>query len=69
MLRLTFLIISIASLFFCLASAVLVFLGKTNMESFKQLFLLGSISYIIFATRWATLVKPNHKKSVVAERK
>ena len=48
MLKLACLLISIASLFFCLASAVLVFLGKTNMANYKQLFLLGSISYIIF---------------------
>lgn len=54
MLKLIYLLISIVSLFFCLASAVMVFLGKTNLENFKQLFLLGSIFYIIFATVWAT---------------
>ena len=61
MLKLTYLLISIASLFLCLASAVLVFLGKTNMENYKQLFLLGSIAYIIFATVWATKEKTSHE--------
>jgi hypothetical protein len=67
MLRLTYLLISIASLFFCLASAVLVFLGKTSMANYKQLFLLGSISYVIFATIWATKEKPTHETSAVSK--
>ena len=61
MLKLVCLLISIASLFFCLASAVLVFLGKTSMANYKQLFLLGSISYIFFATVWATKEKTSHE--------
>jgi hypothetical protein len=65
-LKLTCLLISIASLIFCLASAVLVFLGMTSMANYKLLFLLGSISYIIFATIWATMEKPGHDKSKVA---
>jgi hypothetical protein len=65
MLKLACLLISVVSLIFCLASAVLVFLGKTNMENYKQLFLLGSISYIIFATRWATMEKPSHEEPAV----
>jgi len=67
MLKLACLLISVVSLIFCLASAVLVFLGKTNMENYKQLFLLGSISYIIFATIWATMDKPGHDKSAVSK--
>lgn len=67
MLKLTCLLISIASLFFCLASAVLVFLGKTSMANYKELFLLGSISYIISATMWATMDKPSHDKSAIAK--
>lgn len=61
MLKLVCLLISIASLFFCLASAVLVFLGKVNMENYKQLFLLGSISYVFFATVWAMKEKTSHE--------
>jgi amino acid permease len=68
MLKLTYLLISIASLIFCLASAVLVFLGKTNMENYKQLFLLGSISYIIFATIWTTREEPGHDKSALSKK-
>ena len=65
--QLTYLLISIASLIFCLASAVLVFLGKTNLENYKQLFLLGSISYIIFATVWTTREEASHDKSAVSK--
>lgn len=61
MLKLVCLLISIASLFFCLASAVLVFLGKTSMANYKHLFLLGSISYLLFATVWATKEKTSHE--------
>ena len=68
MLKLVCLLISIASLFFCLASAVLVFLGKTSMANYKQLFLLGSISYIFFATVWATKEKTRPDKSAVSEK-
>ena len=68
MLKLACLLISIASLVFCLASAVLVFLGKTSMETYKQLFLLGSISYLTFATIWATKEKPNQDQSAIARK-
>jgi hypothetical protein len=67
-LKLTCLLISIASLILCLASAVLVFLGKTSMANYKLLFLLGSISYIIFATIWATMEKPTQDQSTVARK-
>jgi hypothetical protein len=68
MLKLACLLISIASLFFCLASAVLVFLGKMSMANYKQLFLVGSVSYIISATIWAAMEKPSHDKSALAKK-
>jgi hypothetical protein len=44
--------IAVFSLCICLVSSVLVFLGNTTMQDYKQDFLFWSILYIVFATVW-----------------
>ena len=66
-LKQTSLLIAVLSLVICLVSAVLVLLGKSTMEDYKQVLLFGSVFYIIFATVWATRAKPSHDTSTVSE--
>jgi len=45
------------SLFFCLASPFLCFLGKISEKDYKWIFLLASLFWFIFATLWASFGK------------
>lgn len=45
------------SLFFCLASPFLYFLGKISEKDYKWAFLTASLFWFIFATLWASFGK------------
>jgi len=65
----TSLLIAVLSLVICLVSAVLVFLGKTTMEGYKQDFLFWSLIYAVFATVWSTRRKTTQNTSATTEEK
>jgi hypothetical protein len=45
------------SLFICLASPFLYFLGKISEKDYKWIFLFASLFWFIFATVWASFGK------------
>lgn len=50
------------SLFFCLASPFLFFLGKISEKDYKHIFLLASLLWFLFATLWASFGKKTRQK-------
>lgn len=55
--NLIYIFFSLASLFVCLATPSLFFLGKMSEQGYKSLFLAASVSWFIFATLWASATK------------